>query len=290
MVKEKRSCCASAAKLLGTLMLLGGFVWYENCTIQTEVFSLRAKNLPQAFAGFRVAQISDLHGEIFGENSKTLIKAVQEQKPDLIAITGDLTSEKGELSALRPLLAGLAAIAPAYYVTGNHEWVLPREKRQALFDLLEETGVTRLKNEYRLLERNGQTLVLAGVDDPNGPYDQKTPEQLVAEIREACGEDACILMLSHRNDKIDLWARLGVEMVLCGHAHGGLVRIPGVGGLLGTRFDFFPEYTEGVYTQKNTQVLVSRGLGRVAGKPLRVLNRPQLVIAELGQMCEAGET
>lgn len=289
-MKEKRSRPAAAAKLIGALVLLSGFVWYENCTIQTETFTLCAKNLPDAFAGFRVAQVSDLHGEIFGEDSQTLLQAVRAQSPDLIAITGDLAEGRTELHELRPLLLGLSAIAPTYYVTGNHEWVLTREKRQALFDLLADCGVTRLKNEYCLLERGGQTLVLAGVDDPNGPYDQKTPEALVAEIREACGENACILMLSHRNDKIDMWAKLGVEMVLCGHAHGGLVRIPGVGGLLGTRFDFLPQYTEGVYTQGGTQVLVSRGLGRVAGKPVRVFNRPQLVIAELAQVDENGET
>ena len=245
------------------------------------MFRLRASALPRAFSSLRVVQISDLHGEVFGENSRRLIDAVRGAKPDLIAVTGDLADEFTDFSMFRPLVSGLRAIAPAFYVTGNHEWVLSREKRQQVFDILDECGVVRLQNEYRVLKKDGETMVLAGVDDPNGPYDQKTPEQLVAEIRRTCGDDAYILMLSHRNDQIEMWAQLGVDAVLCGHAHGGVVRLPVLGGVFGTRYDLFPAYTAGVYTQGKTQVLVSRGLGRSHRVPLRICNRPQLVVAVL---------
>lgn len=280
-MRQKRTCPAAAAGVLSALVLLAGFTWYENRTIQTEVFRLRASALPRAFSSLRVVQISDLHGEVFGENSRRLIDAVRGAKPDLIAITGDLADEFTDFSMLRPLVSGLRAIAPVFYVTGNHEWVLSREKRQQVFDILDECGVVRLQNEYRVLKKDGETMVLAGVDDPNGPYDQKTPEQLVAEIRRTCGEGAYILMLSHRNDQIEMWAQLGVDAVLCGHAHGGVVRLPVLGGVFGTRYDLFPAYTAGVYTQGKTQVLVSRGLGRSHRVPLRICNRPQLVVAIL---------
>ena len=121
---------------------------------------------------------------------------------------------------LPPLLDGLTALAPTFYVTGNHEWVLSREKREALFSMLDAAGVVRLQNEYRLLKKGQASIVLAGVDDPNGPYDQKRPAQLVREIRQSRGRDAYILMLSHRNDELDLWANMGVQTVLCGHGHG----------------------------------------------------------------------
>ena len=101
---------------------------------------------------------------------------------------------------LPPLLDGLTALAPTFYVTGNHEWVLSREKREVLFSMLDAAGVVRLQNEYRLLKKGQASIVLAGVDDPNGPYDQKRPAQLVREIRQSRGRDAYILMLSHRND------------------------------------------------------------------------------------------
>ena len=118
-------------------------------------------------------------------------------------------------------------------MTGTHERVLSREKRQALFDLLDAAGVIRLPNECRLLEKGGASIVLAGVDDPNGPYDQKRPAQLVREIRQQYGKDAYILMLSHRNDELPLWAHMGVQTVLCGHGHGGIVRLPGIGAVFG---------------------------------------------------------
>ena len=278
-MKQKR--VRPAAGVLSALVLLAGFTWYENRTIQTQTFRLRAPNLPQAFSAMRVVQISDLHGEIFGENSARLLAAVQDATPDLIAVTGDLADEYTDFSMLRPLVSGLCAIAPVCYVTGNHEWVLSREKRQQLFEILDECGVIRLRNEFRLLQKNGETMVLAGVDDPNWPSDQKTPAQLVSEIRQSCGEAAYILMLSHRNDQLELWAQLGVDAVLCGHAHGGVVRLPIAGGVFGTRYDLFPDYTAGIYTQGKTQVLVSRGLGRSHRVPLRIFNRPQLVVAIL---------
>lgn len=280
-MRSRRIRPAAAVGVLSALMLLSGFMRYENTAIQTEFFSLRAARLPQAFSGLRVVQISDLHGEVFGRDSARLLDAVQRAKPDLIAITGDLADEYTDFSMLRPLLTGLCALAPVFYITGNHEWVLRREQRQALFSLLDECGVVRLENEYRVLKKDGQTMVLAGVDDPNGPCDQKTPTQLVTQIRDDCGEQAYILMLSHRNDQLELWAKLGVDAVLCGHAHGGVVRLPGLGGVFGTRYDLFPDYTSGLYTQGSTQVLVSRGLGRSHRLPVRLLNRPQLVVAVL---------
>ena len=107
--------------------------------------------------------------------------------------------------------------------------------------------VIRLENDYRVLERDGQRLVIAGVDDPNGPADQKTAPELVREIRSAYGEDVFILALCHRNDQLPLWAGLDVPVVLAGHAHGGIVRLPGLGGVFGTHYEFFPGDDAGLY-------------------------------------------
>lgn len=178
---------------------------------------------------------------------------------------------------LPPLLDGLTALAPTFYVTGNHEWVLSREKREVLFSMLDAAGVVRLQNEYRLLKKGQASIVLAGVDDPNGPYDQKRPAQLVREIRQQYGKDAYILMLSHRNDELDLWANMGVQTVLCGHGHGGIVRLPFVGAVFGTHLDLFPDYTAGLYRKGQTSMIVSRGLGGSRKLPLRIGNRPEIV-------------
>ena len=142
-------------------------------------------------------------------------------------------------------------------------------------DLIALTG--DLADEYRLLKKGQASIVLAGVDDPNGPYDQKRPAQLVREIRQSWGRAAYILMLSHRNDELDLWANMGVQTVLCGHGHGGIVRLPFVGAVFGTHLDLFPDYTAGLYRKGQTSMIVSRGLGGSRKLPLRIGNRPEIV-------------
>ncbi len=259
-------------------VLLGSW-WFENCTIETEVYELASDRLPMAFDGFRVVELADLHGRAFGREDQRLLDAVRAAQPDLIAIDGDLAGAGTDLSRLGALLPKLAKIAPTYYVTGNHEWAMDGAARRELFELLEASGVHALHNEYVALERDGAQIVVAGVDDPNGPWDQKTPETLIAEIREEQG-DPFLLLLAHRNDQLPRWAALQLDAVLCGHAHGGVVRLPFVGGLIGPGLRLFPSYTAGVYREGRTAMLVSRGLGW-SSAPLRLFNRPQLPVLVL---------
>ena len=137
-------------------------------------------------------------------------------------------------------------------------------------------GVTVLENEGGVLSRGGAEMVVAGVHDPCGPYDMKTPAALVRELRSARGNDF-ILMLSHRNDELAMWSQLGVQLVLSGHCHGGVVRLPFVGGVFGTRRELFPEYDAGVYRQDGTTLFVSRGLG-YTNVHFRLFNRPHVPI------------
>ena len=140
-------------------------------------------------------------------------------------------------------------------------------------------GAEVLQNEYRLLEREGNRLALLGVDDPCGPYDQKRPEEVMQELRQELGEDCFVLALDHRNDRLALWQTLGADLVLSGHCHGGVVRLPLVGGLIGPGRSWFPDYDAGLYRAGETQLYVSRGLGF----PLRLFNRPQLPILVLNR-------
>ena len=277
-MQEKKRGRTHSRWLLPAALVLAGAAWFENFTLSTSTVTAACAALPEAFSGLRIVQISDLHGRRFDAESRYLLELVRLQSPDLIALTGDLADEFTDFSMLPPLLDGLTALAPTFYVTGNHEWVLSREKREALFSMLDAAGVVRLQNEYRLLKKGQASIVLAGVDDPNGPYDQKRPAQLVREIRQSRGRDAYILMLSHRNDELDLWANMGVQTVLCGHGHGGIVRLPFVGAVFGTHLDLFPDYTAGLYRKGQTSMIVSRGLGgsrkqRQIGTPFDVVFR-----------------
>ena len=267
-------------KLTAVLVLLGclaGFVVWENVSIQTERFTVTLASLPKEFDGLRLAVLADLHGRQFGQDSAALLQAVKKARPDLICLTGDLFDENTERSVLPPLLKGLTDLAPVCYVTGNHEWQV--EGLRQLLASMEAAGVVVLQNEYALLRRGEAALVVAGVDDPCGPADKKTPQALVEEIRTEQG-DPCILMLSHRNDELPLWAGLGVDLVLSGHCHGGVIRLPFLGGVFGTEHRLFPKYDGGLYRSAGTTLFVSRGLG-LGRLPLRLNNRPQLAVLTL---------
>lgn len=264
--------------LLGLLWGMAGFLFWENCAIQVTQTEIASSALPPEFDGLRVAEIADLHGREFGKENRTLLKKLRQAAPDLICLDGDLFDEKTDLSMLEPLLRGLTAIAPTYYVTGNHEWQVKNLGK--ILEFMEALGVHVLANEYQVLRRGGAKLVVAGVHDPCGPYDMKQPDQLVSEIRAAEGEDVYLLLLAHRNDQMALWSGLGVQTVLAGHCHGGVVRLPWVGGVFGTGRELFPEFDGGLYRQGQTALYVSRGLG-YSNVHFRLFNRPELAILTL---------
>ena len=249
-----------------------------NFTLGITEIDAPSKNLPAGFDGFRIALITDLHGRSFGKNNDALVEKTRQAKPDLIALAGDIADETSDLEELAALLPRLAAIAPCCYVTGNHEWRM--ENRKEWFRLLERCGITRLENEFVTLSGGEDRIVLAGVDDPNGPRDQKTPEELLGEIH-AQHPDAYTVVLCHRNDQLERMARLKADLVLSGHAHGGVVRLPFVGAIFGTHYEFFPDYTAGLYQLGRTSLVVSRGLGGSRRIPVRIGNRPEIPVITL---------
>ena len=278
--KKRRHPLRWVAALLVLLVAGWFFLQWQLWGIQVTVTQVSVHNLPDGFEGLRIVQLSDLHGHEYGQDSRDLLELVAEQEPDLIAVTGDLIDQEGQLAMVPALARGLAAIAPTYYVTGNHEWAAA-DVRQ-LKGVLAECGVTVLSNQYAALERNGDSLVLAGVDDPNGFADQKTPEELYSEIQQEVGE-TCTILLAHRNDRFGQYAAAGYDLVISGHAHGGIVRLPFTDGLLGTDRRLFPTWTAGVYTLGDSTLFVSRGLGNntVPIPGFRLFNRPDLAVLEL---------
>ena len=226
--------------------------------------------------------LSDLHGKYFGEGNERLYAAVAAAQPEYIFVTGDLVDRKTEEPTVYAgeVGAALSAIAPTYYVTGNHEWGHGTAVVRALKSTLRESGVTVLSNEFTYLARNGDTIVLAGIDDPNGYADQETPQELAQEVYAACGDPFWIL-LAHRNNRFARqYSLLGADLVCSGHAHGGIVRLPGTDGLFSHDLDLFPSYTAGLYEENGSVLFVTRGLGN-SGPSFRVFNRPEIAVLTL---------
>lgn len=268
----------TAVLLVLTALLAAGFLLWGNCSLQTTETALVSPALPPAFDGLRIVELADLHGRVFGRGSRRLLAAVRRAEPDLICIDGDLFDEHTDLAMLPPLLRGLCAIAPVYYVTGNHEWRVPGLR--VILAQMRACGVTVLQDDWRVLRRGEDALIVAGTDDPCGPAERKTPAELIADIRAEAGEAAFLLLLTHRNDQLPQWSALGVQAVLAGHCHGGVVRLPFVGGLFGTDRRLFPAWDAGLYRQGETALYVSRGLG-YTNVHFRLFNRPEVAVIVL---------
>lgn len=267
------------------ILLLVLFVRWDNTSLQTTFFDPVFSGLPEGFDGCRIVVLSDLHGAEFGADNAALFQAVADQAPEYIFFLGDLEDEyRGpEPGYAETVAAGLSAIAPTYYVTGNHEWAVGSVPE--LKERLSAQGVTVLSNSFVTLERGGSAVVLAGIDDPNGYADQKTPEQLAAEIYAAFG-DPFWLLLAHRNDRFEAqYSLLGADLVLSGHGHGGIIRLPGTDGLLSTDRTLFPSYTAGLYEANGSTLFVTRGLGS-PGPSFRLFNRPEVAVVTLHRAAE----
>ena len=263
----------------GLLALLVLFVYWDNTALRTDSLTYTSTALPAEFDGLRIVQLSDLHNREFGKNNQRLYAAVEQAAPDLIFLTGDLVDEYAEapIPYAKAVGKALSAIAPTYYVTGNHEWAHGNAAVEELKTALRESGVTVLSNQFVPLERNGQTIFIAGIDDPNGYAGQKSPEEVAGEVKEAAG-DGFWLLMAHRNNLFDgEYCRLGADLVLSGHGHGGLWRLPFTDGLLGSGGTLLPSYTNGFYTCRGAEVFVSRGLGGM----VRLFNRPEVAVLTL---------
>lgn len=270
--------CMASALVAGT----AGWLWWGNRAVMVHTISVTDQRLPQEFEGFRIAQISDLHNEVFGSGNGELLTLLAGTRPDIIVITGDLIdSRRTDVSAALEFVRGAVEIAPVYYVAGNHESRLP-EEFWMLERCMENLGVSVLRGERTLLTREGAAVALIGVDDPT--FQDKNSANWPGIVEEELGrlreEGLYSILLIHRPELLETYARAGMNLVFSGHAHGGQVRIPFVGGVIAPNQGFFPQYDGGLYTMGDTQLVVSRGLGNSLC-PLRVNNRPEIVLAEL---------
>ena len=287
--KKKRHPLRTALVILCAVLLGTVFFRWENTALQVTEWSPSFRDLPEGFDGCRIVVLGDLHTATCGAAGGALFETVRAQSPDYIVLVGDL------LDCFRPVpedyaaqaAEGLSAIAPTYYVTGNHEWAVGEVP--ALKKTLSSHGLTVLSNQFLTLERGGSSLVLAGIDDPNGYADQKTPEQLAAELY-AAQEDPFWILLAHRNDHFpEQYSRLGADLVISGHGHGGLVRLPFTDGLVSTDRTFFPSYTAGLYEKNGSTLFVTRGLGN-SGFTFRLFNRPEVAVVTLRLAPRGGDS
>lgn len=276
----------NVAALVVALLGAAFFFHWQNDSIQVERFECVSAKIPTAFDGFVVVCVADLHEKEFGPNNERLFAEIRAAKPDVIAISGDLLVDPPlNVEFARRFVADAAKIAPVYYVSGNHEAIAPTQTEYSPFvKALEEAGATVLDGEKVELKRGDAAIVVAGVADPLLELKTNrrlTSEQVVAEkLRRAPPEERFYLLVSHRPELAELYAKHGVDLALTGHAHGGQIRLPFVGGLVAPNQGILPRYDAGAYRIGESTTIVSRGLGPSIF-PTRLFNRPHLVVCEL---------
>lgn len=280
--KPKRKLLRRLAAVLLLAVLLAWTLW-SNTALELNTYTVTSEKLPECFDGYRITHVSDLHNAQMGEGNENLLAMLREAKPDMIAITGDLIdSRKLDMDVALDFIREAVKIAPCYYVTGNHEGRL--ENYDVMKAQMGTAGVTVLEDAAVQITRGGESITLLGLHDPSfhGVYKPENIEKLAdTQLTELyTNENEFTVMLFHRPSYFEIYADHGVDLVLAGHMHGGQFRLPFLGGLYTPSHGFFPEYDAGLYTQDDTTMLVSRGIGNSAF-PLRFNNRPEVILIEL---------
>ncbi|QCR30811.1 metallophosphoesterase [Lysinibacillus sp. SGAir0095] len=252
------------------------FLYINNHWIITTEHIYESEKVPESFDGFRITQVSDLHDALFGDNQAKLVKKVAATNPDVIFITGDvIDSNRYNLEQSLQAVREFVKISDVYYVIGNHE--VATNKVEEIYEALSAIGVHVMPNTSMILEREGESIAILGIEDPLNGYE--TQSMLGTALAGVDREDLTVL-LAHRPEKFNTYVANNINLVFSGHAHGGQIRLPFVGGLIAPGQGFLPKYTAGTFEDGETTMNVSRGLGN-STVPFRIFNLPQLVVVEL---------
>ena len=282
MTAKKKKFIFPAVVAIVLVALVIGIAW-GNTALELNTYTISSSKLPQSFDGYRIAHVSDLHNTEMGKNNEKLLAMLRDADPDMIAITGDLIDSRNtDIEVALKFVREAVKIAPCYYVTGNHEARV--NEYGELKAGMETAGVTVLEDVRTEISMEGATITLIGVNDPSYQTDYLFGDSetvLNTKLEELHTEDGeFTVLLSHRPELFDAYTDHGMDLVLSGHAHGGQFRLPFIGGLVAPNQGLFPEYDAGIYTEGNTNMFVSRGVGNSI-LPFRINNRPEVILIEL---------
>lgn len=264
------------------IVFFGLYLYYENTKLQISNYKIVNNNIPVDFNNYKIVQISDFHNNQSNALTNDLIKKIEKQKPNIIVLTGDLVdSNKTNVEVAINFIKKINTVAPIYYVSGNHEASISdytKFKEQLL-----ENKVIILENKTEVLKINESSINLMGIDDPRMAHESFISDSEIVKVEldnVKYNSDKYNILLSHRPELFDIYVEKEIDLILTGHAHGGQIRIPFIGGIVAPNQGFFPKYTNGVFKKNKTTMVVSRGIGNSI-IPFRINNRPELVVITL---------
>lgn len=245
---------------------------------KTEYYEITSERL---ISNQRIVLLTDLHGCEQGENNNKLLQMIKEADPDYICIAGDMTVKNGSFTKeVVSFLSRLCQLCPVYYAPGNHEIRMPEYyeyKRK-----LKEIGVQYLENESLAI---GGNVLIYGLDLPEYWYHKiwekrEFRKEDLCQLLGPCKEDRFSILLAHNPEYGRQYAEWGADLTLSGHIHGGIMRLPRLGGVISPSLQLFPKYDAGLFEEEGKTMIISRGLGLHHIK-LRFFNRPEVSVINL---------
>lgn len=284
--------------LLAAAVLAGAEIYRELHTFRITRYQVDTEKFRKAEGSLKILFLSDLHGRTYGKDNQRLLKAVKKEEPDLILIGGDMLVGKknAAFDTALDFVRKLPEISPVLYANGNHEQRLQekpeyygmayREYKRAL----EECGVIFLENRTHRLAFGSRKLLVCGLSLSSATYRKFKKDNITGkDLEEQTGisltdvggrEQEYTILLAHNPAYMEAYLEWGADMILSGHLHGGLVRIPGIGGIVTPQGFLFPKYSGEMTREGRQTVIVSRGLGTHTLN-IRLFNTPELISIRL---------
>lgn len=264
----------------------GGYCLIENRQLKVTEYDINNNKIPNDFENKKILLLSDLHNKRYGDNFNNLINSVEAAKPDYIFFAGDIYSRnKMDLKPALGLMHRLKEIAPVFYTAGNHE-IENQINFNHFCNTLEAMGICVLRNNKTVIYgKNGGFINIFGLELPMKYYKNKDGgyknlpylnlEKMEAMIGK-CDTNYCNFLISHNPFFLKTYSKWGADIVFSGHCHGGIIRLPFIGGMLSPERKFFPKYTKGVYSLGNSKLVLTAGMGK-----FRINNPAEIVVCTL---------
>ena len=259
--------------------------------IVNSVYDVYSEKLPKSFDGVRLVMLSDLHDNVYGISLERLYEMIVEQEPELVIVAGDLLTRKHSDGSdeVVALLKRLADRYPVFFANGNHETKVKiytekyGDRYDRLIAALKRAGVHILNNDHIDYKKNGETIRVYGLEiDKEFFLIRNRPPMQDDYISGLIGEKGKEfgILIAHNPMYFKQYAAWGADLVFSGHVHGGIIRLPLVGGVLNPDYRLFPHYDAGEFKEADSVMLLGRGLGTHTIN-VRINNPPELVTAVL---------
>lgn len=281
-------------KIIIFLILLVVFLYtYLSKKVDINRYTVKSDKISKKFDDYTIVQLSDFHSKGYNDTTEIIINEIEKINPDIIVMTGDMISWDVEnIDELQSLIKSLITNYPIYYINGNHEElaeILKSKEYENFINDIKSLGVSVLKNTYIELIRDGESINLYEIDIPldedTGLYvaEEELDDDYINDTLLELDKNKFNMLLEHNPLFIEEYSDWGADLVLSGHMHGGIIRIPIIGigiGIASPEGNYFPKYDTGEFKVGNTTMIVNRGIG-VSSGGLRVFNKPEISVITL---------